>query len=133
MRKLLFLFVAMLMSAMCFAEEPLQLVLSTLKGERLKFDANSLVLTVDNGKLLVSNGTESQSFEISDLYGMSFDNLPVAVDDIEVLNEDGSALIYNVDGNYVGKFNSTTDALKGLKAGLYVVKKGDKSFKIRVK
>ena len=93
----------------------------------------NLKLTFVNGQMVVDNGVESQTYDLSSLSKMFFSGN--AVDGIEetMIDSNEEVDVFTVSGIGMGSFNNVDDAKKSLRRGVYIFKQGSKSNKISIK
>ncbi len=125
---------AMAVSVSAFADDYGYMTFQKTDGKLVSVSAASLSMTFRDGKLTVTNGTESRTFSLSELSKMYFssddatdiDNAPAAVNDSRME-------VFSVQGVSLGEFDSVEAARKSLPSGAYIVKTNGRTFKIAVK
>ena len=81
------------------------------------------------GKLLLDNGAaETQEIAVADLSRMFFSSSTSSITETTSCG-DAEKLVYTLSGVCMGRY----DAAKSLPGGMYVVKEGDKTFKMTVR
>lgn len=121
---LLFLMVTLMVlsSSLAMAGRYGSLLFTSNTGEKYTVAATNLEILVNGGNLTFSN--TDLTIPLSSLISMEFtdyDNSPAAIDTVS-FEGNGLVSVYNIDGTYVGSFDSYTDALFSLGKGVYVVK-----------
>lgn len=95
--------------------------------------AKSLSMSVVGDSLLVSNETESLTFDLQKLVKMYFTG---EADGVEILPVDlngGDVTVYTLDGKLEGSFSSAAVAVSSLNSGIYILHtKDNKTVKIAV-
>lgn len=95
---------------------------------------NGLVLTVDGTRLVATTADGEQTFTLSDLSKMFFTNDGPATGIADVQKADDETVsVYNTTGVRLGAFSSLDAARQQLPAGVYIVKKGNSTFKTVVR
>lgn len=134
-KKFTFLFSLLLSLTMANAENYSYLTFQSLDGSKISIGVESLTMTFSDGKLLVSNGTESQELPLEQLGCMFFSNENVNTGISEVSAEKKSELVqvYTLSGGSLGTFSNLQQWYKTAKVGVYVVNNNGKIQKIAVK
>ena len=111
------------------------LTFQTTDGTKVSMASTSLVITFENGNMIVSNGIENQTFALSDLSKMYFsDETESSGIDETTLSEDNEAVeVFTLTGISQGSFDNLKQAQTTLQHGIYVVKSQRQTFKIAVK
>ena len=135
MKKILILVLALMTSVMTYADEVNYgyLVFTTQEGTEKSVGVDNLKLTFVNGQIVVDNGVESQTYDLSSLSKMFFSGN--AVDGIEetMIDANEEVDVFTVSGIGMGRFNNVDDAKKSLRRGVYIFKQGSKTNKISIK
>lgn len=132
MKNILFALLLTLLPATALAEAPLMMAFQTTDGMVKTIDAESLSMTVTDGKLLASNGSESLEFALPDLAKMYFTG-EAALTEL-LATADTAVSVYTADGKQVGNYVSAAKAVESLPAGIYIVAAATgKTFKISVR
>lgn len=119
------------------------LTLQQSDGTLQSVSVESLVLTISDGKLLVTNTDGSQTFTLTALSQMHFS----ATDETGNTDDSGQATsiinapttltapveVYTLSGISLGTFENIPQAQATLQRGIYVVKSGSQTLKIAVK
>ena len=94
----------------------------------------SLVLTIDNGQLVATNASGTQSFTLSQLSQMYFATNVTAIGEVETATiTDQPVEVFTLAGTAVGKFENISQAKAALSKGIYVVKSESQTLKIAVR
>lgn len=103
-------------------------------GTTVSFGVESLSMTfTDSGsKLVVTDGSTSQTLSVTDLTKMFFSSSGTTGIS-EVTTADGDMLVYTTSGTYVGKFASTRNLSEAVEPGIYLVKQNGKTKKIAIR
>ena len=134
MKKLFFttLMMAGILKAKAY-EYPYLVFLNT-EGTATTLSVESLSITINDGKLVVTNTDGTQTFSLSDLSKMFFTKTTdlTGVNDI---NTDGmeEVEVFTIGGVKLGKYENIALAKASLKSGLYVIKSSQKTYKIAIK
>lgn len=106
----------------------------TADGTVTSVDASSHIMTLNEGKLIVSNGSESYEFPVTNLSKMYFSTEKTG-GVYDVLSSDADALkeVYSVSGVYVGTYTDMATLKSSLQPGMYIVKSSGETQKIAVK
>lgn len=105
------------------------LTFQTSGGALTSVPVTSLVMTVGDGQLVVTNSDLSQIYVLTDLSKMYFSTSaaptglrPVTVPDVD--GSAGSVEVYTAAGVAMGRYGSMDEARHSLRPGIYVVKSG---------
>ena len=116
MKKILILVLALMTSVMTYADgfNYGYLVFTTQEGTEKSVAVENLKLTFVNGQMVVDNGVESQTYDLSSLSKMFFSGN--AVDGIEetMIDANKEVDVFTVSGIGMGSFNNVDDAKKSL-------------------
>lgn len=133
-KRLLFSMLLFLSMASAKADDYKSLIFQTSDGATTSVDLSSLVLTISNGKLTVTNTSGTQSFTLTDLSKMYFSsNGTTGIENITTNDVNEKLSVYDVSGRKIGDYKSIDSAKSSLKQGMYIVKANSKTFKIVVK
>lgn len=103
-------------------------------GTTVSMESASLVMTFSDGKLIASNGTDSQELTVADLSKMYFsESGATGIQDVDVSDADGEAEVFSLQGVSYGKFSTVQSFLNTAEPGVYIVKVNGKSQKIMVR
>ncbi len=103
-------------------------------GTTVSMESASLVMTFSDGKLIASNGTDSQELTVADLSKMYFsESGATGIQDVDVADADGEAEVFSLQGVSYGKFSTVQSFLNTAEPGVYIVKVNGKSQKIMVR
>jgi len=110
------------------------LTIQSTDGTTQSLDVTSLKITFDDGQLVATNASGSQSFTLSSLSKMYFTESASAITTaVGQIPTAGETNVYTVGGIFVGSFDSMEQAKNSLTKGVYVMKSNQKTFKIAVK
>lgn len=134
MKKLVFTMLMMAGILQAKAYDYPYLVFLNSEGTATFFAAESLSITINDGKLVATNADGSQTFSLSDLSKMFFSKT-TEITGINDINTNGSqeVEVFTTGGVKLGKFESITSAKTSLKPGIYVIKNSQKTYRIAVK
>lgn len=132
MKRLLLLTAAALSMAMAKADSYSQLTFQSVDGSTLSVGVDALTMTFSDGKLLVSNATESHELTVTDLASMYFSD-PAGVTDIATDAIGGPVQAYSIDGINLGTYADVDEFTSQAAKGLYIVTGNGKTIKIAVK
>ncbi len=105
-------------------------------GTASSFGTESLSMTfTDSGsKLVVSNGSTSQTLSVADITKMFFTANDVSgISEVTSEGTDGNLEVYNISGIYIGKFANARSLGETVEPGIYLVKQNGKTKKIAVR
>ena len=135
MKKILILVSALMTSVMTYADDFSYnyLVFTTQEGTEKSVAVENLKLTFVNGQMVVDNGLETQTYDLSSLSKMFF--AENSVDGIveTTIDANEEVDVFTVSGIGMGKFNNVNEAKKSLGRGVYIFKQGSKTNKISIK
>ena len=117
--------------ARCYAhaEDYNNLSFEKTDGSVVSVSADNLSMTFSGGKLLLDNGAaETQEIAVADLSRMFFSSSTSSITETTSCG-DTEKLVYTLSGVCMGRYND----LKTLPRGMYVVKEGNKTFKMTVR
>lgn len=109
------------------------LVFQTSDNATTAVDLSSLVITVSGGKLVITNTAGTQSFTLTDLSKMFFSTATTGIKGVPTDGVSQTLAVYDLQGRSMGSFKSVEAARAALRQGVYVVKQGNKTYKIAVK
>lgn len=116
------------------ADAPLFMAFLSTDGSICTMDAEGLEMTVAGGNLIVTNGTDSHEFTLTDLSKMYFTGEAALKELLSDSEADQAVTVFTADGRAAGKFESAAKAVNSLPAGIYLVSTASgKNFKIAVK
>ena len=135
MKKILILVSALMTSVMTYADDFSYnyLVFTTQEGTEKSVAVENLKLTFVNGQMVIDNGVETQTYDLSSLSKMFF--AENSVDGIveTTIDANEEVDVFTVSGIGMGKFNNVDEAKKSLGRGVYIFKQGSKTNKISIK
>ncbi|MBP5711999.1 MAG: hypothetical protein J6W77_03215 [Prevotella sp.] len=135
MKKILILVSALMTSVMTYADDFSYnyLVFTTQEGTEKSVAVENLKLTFVNGQMVIDNGVETQTYDLSSLSKMFF--AENSVDGIveTTIDANEEVDVFTVSGIGMGKFNNVNEAKKSLGRGVYIFKQGSKTNKISIK
>ena len=135
MKKILILVSALMTSVMTYADDFTYnyLVFTTQEGTEKSVAVENLKLTFVNGQMVVDNGLETQTYDLSSLSKMFF--AENSVDGIveTTIDANEEVDVFTISGIGMGKFNNVNEAKKSLGRGVYIFKQGSKTNKISIK
>ena len=135
MKKILILVSALMTSVMTYADDFSYnyLVFTTQEGTEKSVAVENLKLTFVNGQMVIDNGVETQTYDLSSLSKMFF--AENSVDGIveTTIDANEEVDVFTVSGIGMGKFNNANEAKKSLGRGVYIFKQGSKTNKISIK
>lgn len=114
---------------LCHAEDYTNLSFEKTDGCVVSVSVDNLSMTFSGGKLLLDNGAAAtQEIAVADLSRMFFSSFTSSITETTSCG-DAEKLVYTLSGACMGRY----DAVKTLPGGMYVVKEGDKTFKMTVR
>lgn len=134
-KRFTFLFSLLLSLTVANAENYPYLTFKTLDGSEVSVGVESLTMTFSDGKLLVSNGTESQELPVEQLGCMFFskENVNTGISEVSAERKSELVQVYTLSGGSLGSFSNLQQWRKTAKTGVYVVNNNGKIQKIAVK
>ncbi len=123
-----------------FAETYEYLTLTETDGTETSINVSDLNIVYSNGSLVATNSGGTQTFALSSLSKMYFAYTAAGSDSmagVEAVaayaDTDAPVSVYTVDGVLQGRYANTATAMATLKAGAYIFKTANKSFKAIVR
>lgn len=107
------------------------LTFQNLDGSQTSMAVDNLKMTVNDGKLVVTNAAGSATLPLSSLSKMFFAETSGISDNLASDNQ--SAKAYTLAGVCVGTFRNVETAKLSLTKGIYVIKTENKTQKVMVK
>ena len=129
MKKNLLLLIAMIVTAVAYADDYPYLTFETADGTKTSVSVSSLTLSISDGKLTAGDKT----FNLTDLSKMYFSTTDVTGIEKVIETVEGEVEVFNLRGISMGKFESMRSAASALKTGIYVIKSKSKTLKVSVK
>mgnify|MGYP007069941866 CR=1 FL=1 len=95
---------------------------------------DDLQLTISGSQLVAVNAQETRQFQLTDLQKMYFSG-EIVVTSIQQLpvGSEGAVVVYAIDGQQLGQYDTMTDAIRQLHQGQYVIVQNGQTQKILVK
>ena len=111
------------------------LSVQTADGTIVQVSVESLVLSVEEGKLVVANTNGEKSFLVEDLTKMYFSEKEENdITGIMSAGKENTGIdVYTVSGVYLGSFGTRAELSSQLGKGIYVIKQNERTYKIAVK
>lgn len=129
MKRLKIVFGLLFCTVLCHAEDYNNLSFEKTDGSVVSVSADNLSMTFSGGKLLLDNGAaETQEIAVAALSRMFFSSSTSSITETTSCG-DTEKLVYTLSGVCMGRYND----LKTLPRGMYVVKEGNKTFKMTVR
>lgn len=100
-------------------------------GRQVSLTADGLKMTFADGNLVAKSTEGTMTFPVADLAKMFFAETS-GVKDVKAEEATGVA-VYNLSGIKLGDFRDAASAQNALQKGIYVVKKGNSTYKVTVK
>jgi len=132
MKKILFILMVMISMTANAYEYP-YLILQTVGGSTVDVETATASFEITETQLIITDDGGEHAFDLSSLDFMYFSTQASAITNIDSINENTEVEIFGITGISYGKFSSTSDAVKTLDSGVYVVKSSSKTFKIAVR
>ncbi len=133
-KELLFIIGTCMSGPVAHADSYPYLTFQKSDGTTVSMESASLVMTFSDGKLIASNGTDSQELTVADLSKMYFsESGATGIQDVDVSDADGEAEVFSLQGVSYGKFSTVQSFLNTAEPGVYIVKVNGKSQKIMVR
>ncbi len=118
------------------ADEYGYLVFQTTSGDKVSMAVSNLKMTIADGQLLAVNSLTNETFALSGLNKMYFSYTEETTDGIRQLTDDDATEdvdVYTISGTSLGHYARLSDARALMRNGVYVVKHGNKTYKLSVK
>ncbi len=132
--RLVAILTAVLATVSAYADDYGFFIFQKTDGTLVSLASESLSMIFSDGKLVVTNGTESCTLSLSELSKMFFSAADATgIDSAQTTDGDSRLEIFSVQGISLGSFGSLDAARKSLLSGAYIVKTNGKTFKIAVK
>ncbi len=132
--RLVAIFTAVLATVSAYADDYGFFIFQKTDGTLVSLASESLSMIFSDGKLVVTNGTESCTLSLSELSKMFFSAADATgIDSAQTTDGDSRLEIFSVQGISLGSFGSLDAARKSLPSGAYIVKTNGRTFKIAVK
>lgn len=129
MKRLKIVFGLLFCMVLCHAEDYTNLSFENTDGSVVSVSVDNLSMTFSGGKLLLDNGAAAtQEIAVADLSRMFFSSSTSSIMETTSCG-DAEKLVYTLSGVCMGRY----DAVKTLPGGMYVVKEGNKTFKMTVR
>ena len=120
-----------LMCSMCYADYTYLNVFDT-SSNGTSLTVSGLKLIFSDGKLVAyNNGTQTQTFSLSDLDYMTFSDNATGIDEVDAASDD-TYIIYNLNGYAVGKSEDGTIDSGTYPNGVYIIKGKNSTRKVVV-
>ncbi len=133
-KELLFIIGTCMSGPVAHADSYPYLTFQKSDGTTVSMESASLVMTFSDGKLIASNGTDSQELTVADLSKMYFSEIgATGIQDVDVSDADGEVEVFSLQGVSYGKFSTVQSFLNTAEPGVYIVKVNGKSQKIMVR
>ncbi len=133
-KELLFIIGTCMSGPVAHADSYPYLTFQKSDGTTVSMESASLVMTFSDGKLIASNGTDSQELTVADLSKMYFsESGATGIQDVDVSDADGEVEVFSLQGVSYGKFSTVQSFLNTAEPGVYIVKVNGKSQKIMVR
>lgn len=118
--------------ATCKAYDYPYLTFQTKDGSEQSVAVESLVLTVADGQLTLTNAETNLVLTLSDLSKMYFSDTYTGIEEVRSAGAQGAVDVYTLSGVRVGQFASAAAAKSALGSGVYVVKSNSETQKIAI-
>ncbi len=133
-KKFLFLIGTCLYGVMAHADSYPYFSFQKSDGTTVTMEASSLTMTFSDGKLIASNGTDSQELTVSDLLKMYFsEDGATGIQNVEISDLDGEVEVFSLQGISFGTFSTLQSFRNTAEPGVYIVKVNGRSQKIMVR
>ncbi len=133
-KELLFIIGTCMSGPVAHADSYPYLTFQKSDGTTVSMESASLVMTFSDGKLIASNGTDSQELTVADLSKMYFsESGATGIQDVDVSDADGEVEVFSLQGVSYGKFSTVQSFRNTAEPGVYIVKVNGKSQKIMVR
>lgn len=133
-KRFMFLICACLSGVMVHAVTYSYLTFQKADGTVVSMGVESLTMTFSDGKLVVSNGSDTQTLTVSELSMMYFSATDATgIKDVPNIASNAELEVFDIQGVSLGKFADLKTMKAKAKPGVYVVKANGKTQKIAVK
>jgi hypothetical protein len=100
-------------------------------GVEQSVSVEGLKMTFSSGQVVVSSGSSTATFNLSDLSKMYFSDTATGIETVSAdASGDATVQAWTLSGVSLGSFSSLSEARQKLSKGVYIVKQGEKTFKI---
>lgn len=99
-----------------------RLLFRTVSGEEQSVGVTDLNITYANGEMIATSGKELVKLPLTSLKSMEFVYTESGAVGFVSSDSDGEVAVFSVNGICLGNFDSKSDALNTLPAGIYVLK-----------
>lgn len=120
----------MLCSLIAYAEDSQWLTFKMTDGTEVSVEAADLIINYNAGKLLITGPTVDRELIVAELESMQFTSEAAGLKNIIAEEGSGNFSVYTASGMEAGSFSSINDVRKALPSGVYIIRSGEKSFKI---
>ena len=133
-KRFMFLIGVCLSGVIAHAETYPYLSFQKADGTVVSMNVESLTMTFSNGKLVASNGSDSQTLTVAELSAMFFSTADATgIKEVSISASDGEVEAFDLQGLSLGKFSSLQAMKENVKSGVYIVKVDGKNLKIAIK
>ena len=102
-------------------------------GTAASIGVSNLEMTISDGKLVATNGSETLTLTPADLAKMAFTENATAITSATTDSNDGTVKVFNAAGMYVGEYANADEARQHLTAGVYIIKSKSLTSKLSVR
>lgn len=102
-------------------------------GTEQTITTDGLKITFADGQLVAVSEREGLTLSLADLAKMYFTTTPTGIADVSTDEPSVPVKAYSAAGVYVGTYATLREATGSLRSGVYVIKTGEKTFKLAVK
>jgi hypothetical protein len=134
--KKIFLIITAVVCSMTVAADGFEynyLAFTRSNGVDQTVSVGDLKIVFQEGQLVCTNADGNTSFPLSDLTKMYFTDEPTGIDEVTAGNSRSTVEVFSLSGIALGTFADIASAKSRLKAGVYVIKQGNKTTKIAIK
>lgn len=108
------------------------MVFEDLSGQVKVISALGLTMSIADGKLTATTGTETVEMPVATLSGIYFAQTSGS-STIDADRLDEEATVYTLQGTIAGRYSTAREAISSLKSGIYLISTKSQTFKIAVK
>lgn len=106
------------------------LVFQTVDGTATAVDVNDLTIAVNGSSIVVTNGSGTQAFTLSELSKMYF-SATAGISEVQS-DKEQAVEVYSLSGQSLGTYDDLSTARQQLERGIYIVKANGKTSKISI-
>ena len=132
--KKLFLSLIIAISSLAASADTYQyMAFETTSGTSSTIAVSNLTITFSSGNLVATNGSETQTYTLTDLSKMYFTDTASGIESIKGVSASQPVTVYNSAGALLGTYTDSSALKNALQKGVYLLKSGNETSKLLVK